>query len=70
VGARTLTGAYFGSATAMTDESCVDFCIAQSFAYAGTEYSGECCKSSPELQAPNKILIAAMQLWAQPNRDH
>ncbi|KAF4637471.1 hypothetical protein G7Y89_g616 [Cudoniella acicularis] len=42
VGARTLSGASYTSATAMTDESCISYCIANNYVYAGTEYSGEC----------------------------
>ena len=41
VGARTLTGATYNG-DKVTNEACVSFCDGKSFAYAGTEYSGEC----------------------------
>lgn len=28
----------------MTAQACIAFCDRQSYSYAGTEYSGECCK--------------------------
>src|SRR5271170_7390592 len=41
VGARTLTGATYNG-NGMTDEACVSFCDGKTFAYAGTEYAGQC----------------------------
>ncbi|KAF8534900.1 putative glyoxal oxidase precursor [Trichophaea hybrida] len=47
VGARSLTGATYGSGTAMTDEACIAFCTQRGYKFAGTEYSQECyCGSS------------------------
>lgn len=43
---RTLSAATYGDGTAMTDESCVNFCKGKGFIYAGVEYAQECCKSS------------------------
>lgn len=40
---RTLASASFTNTTSMTTESCIDFCDAQGFVYAGTEWSQECC---------------------------
>jgi hypothetical protein len=30
----------------MTDESCVQYCAGQGYAFAGTEYTDECCELS------------------------
>lgn len=38
-GARSLTGAAFTDTTAMTVESCVNFCDSKGFIYAGVEFS-------------------------------
>lgn len=39
LGVRTLGASSFASGTTMTTESCIAFCDAKSFVYAGTEYS-------------------------------
>ncbi|KAL6310273.1 copper radical oxidase [Sparassis latifolia] len=39
---RTLTGSTYTDTTNMTVESCVSFCIADSYVYAGVEYAQEC----------------------------
>jgi len=44
VGNRALTGAQYFDGAAMTGEACIAFCQGKGFAYAGTEYSQECCK--------------------------
>lgn len=41
-GGRTLASASFTNTTSMTTESCISFCDAQGFVYAGTEFSQEC----------------------------
>ncbi len=43
-GPRTLAAATYASGTAMTIESCIAYCDAAGYLYAGTEYSSECCK--------------------------
>jgi hypothetical protein len=43
-GSRTLNGASMTSNT-LTIESCINFCAAGNYVYAGMEYSDECCKS-------------------------
>jgi len=51
-GARTLTGANYYSASAMTAAACVAFCESRGFVFAGTEYSTECCESGPRPTLP------------------
>lgn len=46
-GARSLGGATFTNTTGMTVESCVAFCSAQSFNFAGLEFAQECCACAP-----------------------
>jgi hypothetical protein len=41
---RTLSGASYSNDTTMTDESCINYCSALGFLYAGTEYASQCCK--------------------------
>jgi WSC domain len=43
---RTLNGASYSNDTTMTDESCISFCSAKGFLYAGTEYASQCCELS------------------------
>ena len=38
-GARALSGSSYTSATAMSDESCINYCNGLGYYYAGTEYS-------------------------------
>lgn len=45
VNARTLMNAQYDSANTMSTEQCTVTCKAAGFTLAGTEYSGECCKS-------------------------
>lgn len=40
---RTLSGPTYGDGVAMTGESCIDYCDTRGYAFAGTEYSQECC---------------------------
>lgn len=42
-GARSLGSANFVNTTGMTVESCVSFCSAQNFNFAGLEFAQECC---------------------------
>jgi hypothetical protein len=44
MGSRTLKGPVYYSGNAMTASACINFCNAQGFVYAGTEYAGECCE--------------------------
>ena len=64
VGARTLSGATYSTATAMTDEACISFCSGKGYVYAGTEYGGECCKSPAWCSqgSYNLICTACLQL--------
>ena len=49
-GARSLGGATFVNTTGMTVESCVAFCSAQDFNFAGLEFAQECCtRASSEI---------------------
>ena len=41
---RALNSASYTDTSAMTDESCINFCIGKGYNLAGTEYSQECCK--------------------------
>ncbi|KAL3421446.1 WSC domain-containing protein [Phlyctema vagabunda] len=41
-GPRTLAGASYTSAAAMTDESCISYCANLGYIFAGTEYGSEC----------------------------
>jgi hypothetical protein len=42
VSSRALSSASYNSASGMTGEACVSFCISRGFPVAGTEYSAEC----------------------------
>ena len=42
---RALNSANYNDGSAMTDESCINFCNGKGYNLAGTEYSAECCKS-------------------------
>lgn len=42
MGARTLSGAFYGDGQAMTSESCIAYCTQAGFNYAATEYASEC----------------------------
>lgn len=42
---RALNSASYDDGSAMTDESCINFCNGKGYNLAGTEYSAECCKS-------------------------
>ncbi|KAN0099930.1 WSC-domain protein [Hyaloscypha variabilis] len=53
---RTLNGASYSNATDMTDETCISYCSALGFLYAGTEYASQCfCDSKI---APGATLAA------------
>jgi hypothetical protein len=41
---RTLSGASYVDGIYMTEESCVSYCNAKNYTYAGVEFSQECCK--------------------------
>lgn len=41
---RVLGGAVHYDIDGLTAETCVDFCDESGFAYAGMEYTAECCK--------------------------
>jgi hypothetical protein len=41
---RTLSGSSYSDTSAMTIESCINYCNNGKFAYAGMEYSSQCCK--------------------------
>jgi hypothetical protein len=41
---RTLTEGGYDDVIGMTDESCIAYCNANGYIYAGTEYFHECCK--------------------------
>ena len=41
---RALNSASYTDTTAMTDESCINFCNGKGYNMAGTEYSQECCE--------------------------
>ena len=41
-GQRTISDASYTSGTNMTDESCINFCAASGWIYAGTEYASQC----------------------------
>jgi len=43
---RTLTGPTYGDALNMTADNCIAYCDDRGYAFAGTEYSQECCKYS------------------------
>ncbi|PMD60425.1 WSC-domain protein [Hyaloscypha bicolor E] len=54
---RTLNGASYSNDTTMTDESCISFCSAKGFLYAGTEYASQCfCDSTI---APGALAVNA-----------
>ncbi|KAJ3530112.1 hypothetical protein NMY22_g8708 [Coprinellus aureogranulatus] len=44
-GVRTLTGPHFSSGDSMTIQTCITFCDAQNFVFAGVQASGECCEN-------------------------
>lgn len=44
VAQRVLNGAVHYDTTGLTAESCVAFCSGAGFAYAGMEYTAECCE--------------------------
>ena len=48
-GGRTLSSAEYADTAKMTVESCVAFCAAKNYAYAGVEYGQECCASLPSV---------------------
>lgn len=49
---RALTGAQYNDGAAMTAAACIAFCQGKNFAYAGTEYSQECCKETSSVTEP------------------
>jgi hypothetical protein len=44
VAERSLDGAVYFDAAGLTAETCISYCEEAGFAYAGMEYSAECCK--------------------------
>jgi hypothetical protein len=46
VNSRSLYSAAYTDGSAMTEESCIAFCSNKGYAYAGVEYSQECCRSN------------------------
>ena len=42
VGARGLSGAFYGDGNAMTTDSCIAYCTQAGYNYAGVEYASEC----------------------------
>ena len=46
-GQRTLSGPTYADQVNMTGGNCIAFCDEKGYAFAGTEYSYECCKYFP-----------------------
>jgi hypothetical protein len=57
--ARTLQydGVVLGGATNMSILNCANACQSGGYTYAGTEYSGECCKYSFHLNCEKQLIF-------------
>ena len=68
-GGRVLQDAYYGDGTSMTDESCVSFCNARGYAFAGTEYAQECFCGSKLQPSAAKVADSECSFACKGNAD-